>query len=252
MNRIVLTMKWGRAFSPDYVNVLHSAVCENLNGPFTFVCLTEHAEGLRKGIEVLPLPDFGLAPEEWYTSAVWPKLGLFNTDLFGLSGRALFLDLDTLVLGRIDRFFEAPGETILQDMGQGWRAPPRPGPAEPGTCIFAYTIGGQGHIPAAFMAEKARNKATFQNEQDFVAAHARDLHLWPEGWVRSFKRHVARRNGRDLLTNPPHPKDVPIIAFHGRPRPADLIQTGIWGLFPHLGRGPVGWVRDYWEHHRAI
>jgi hypothetical protein len=246
-------MKWGSAFSPDYVNVLHSAVSQNIDGPYTFVCLTEDAHGLRKGIEVLPLPDIGLTPEEWYTSAVWPKLGLFNKDLFGLNGRALFLDLDTMILGSITRFFETPGQIILQDMGPSWRARPRPGRPEPGTCIFAYTIGEQGHIPVTFMADKEGNKLAFQNEQDFVAAHAHDLHMWPTGWVRSFKRHVARRNGLDMLAYPSRPaSDVPVIAFHGRPRPADLIRKGIWGTFPHIGRGPVGWVKEYWDHHRTI
>jgi hypothetical protein len=243
-------MKWGSAFSPDYVNVLHSAVSRNLSGPFTFVCLTDQPEGLRKGIEVLPLPEIGLDPNEWYTSGVWPKLGLFVPDLSGLAGRALFLDLDTIVLGSIDRFFQPTGSIILQDMGQGWRKTPRPGPAEPGTCFFAYTIGQQSHIPAAFMAEKALNKQRFQNEQDFVAAHAHDLHMWPDGWICSFKRHVARRWGRDLLSNPKRPAaEVPVIAFHGKPRPAELIRQGLWGSFPHLGRGPVRWVKDYWDYH---
>ena len=252
LNRIVLTMKWGQAFSPDYVNVLHSVVAQNLDGPFTFVCLTDRPEGLRKGIEAFALPDIGLEPEEWYTSSVWPKLGLFVPDLSSLSGRALFLDLDTIVLGPLDRFFQPTGSIILQNMGQGWRKTPRPGAPEPGTCVFAYNIGEQSQIPVAFMADKALNKGRFQNEQDFVAAHARDLHLWPEDWVWSFKRHVARRWGRDILSDPKRPAgDVSIIAFHGSPRPAELIKSGFWGRFPHLGCGPVHWVKDYWDYHRS-
>jgi hypothetical protein len=253
VNRVVLTMKWGRAFSPDYVNVLHSAVKQNLSGHFSFVCLTDDPDGLRSGIDVLPLPDIGLEPDEWYTSGVWPKLGLLNPDLAGLAGRALFLDLDTIILDSIDQFFERSGAIILQDMGPAWRKTPRLGPQEPGTCVFAFNIGEQSHVPAAFMADKALNKQRFANEQDFVAAHARDLHLWPDGWICSFKRHVARRWGRDILSNPARPSSgASIIAFHGKPRPADLLRSGFWGGFPHLGLGPVTWVKQYWDHHRAI
>ncbi len=119
--RIVLCMKWGRLFSPDYVNVLFNACRRNLTGPFRFICLTEDAQGFAAGIEALPLPDVGLAPQEWYTKGVWPKLGLFLRDLHGLSGRYLFIDLDMVIAGPLDAFFEQPGRFISTDMGAGWR-----------------------------------------------------------------------------------------------------------------------------------
>lgn len=248
----VICMKWGAQFGPDYVNVLHGAVSDHLSRPFTFLCLTDDARGLRPGIEVLPLPEIGLAPEDWYTPGVWPKLGLFGPDLDGLTGRALFLDLDTMVIGPLARFFEVEGGMVLLDTGPGWRRSPRPGPAQPSTGVFTFDIGRQGQIAEAFMRDKAANMARFRNEQDFVAAHGRDVRLWPPGWVISFKRHVARRGGLDLVLPPPAPSGpASIIAFHGTPRPVDLIRPGIWGRFPHVGRGAIGWVRDYWERYGA-
>jgi hypothetical protein len=40
-----------------------------------------------------------------------------------------------------------------------------------------------------------------------------------------------------------------VLAFHGTPRPVDLIGQGktFWDRFPHLGHGPVGWMVDYWR-----
>lgn len=85
---------------------------------------------------------------------------------------------------------------------------------------------------------------TFHNEQDFVAAHAEDLSLWPSGRVISFKRHLVRRFCRDLFVQPPHPAAGPsILAFHGDPRPENLLKAGIWSRFPHLCRGPVRWMQ---------
>ncbi|NJM84309.1 MAG: hypothetical protein HC844_19340 [Tabrizicola sp.] len=246
MNRIVLCMKWGTLFGADYVNVLHAAVRAHMTGRYRFICLTDDSRGFADGIEALPLPDVGLSAAEWYTPGVWPKLGLFLANLHGLEGRALFVDLDMMILDALDPFFEVPGGVVVQDMGQGWRRRPRPGPREAGTCIFAYDIGGQPQIADSFIANKTDVIQRFINEQDYVGQMARDLAFWPDGWVVSFKRHVARRGGIDLLVPPAAPADARVIAFHGAPRPADLLRRGIWGDFPHMGRGPIGWMCDYW------
>jgi hypothetical protein len=250
-DRFVLCMKWGNAFDASYVNVLYNAVRANLSGAFRFVCLTDDHRGLVDGIEALPLPDVGLAPQEWFTPGVWPKLGLFLADLHGLQGRALFIDLDMMILGDLEPFFLQPGGVVAQDMGEAWRKVPRPGPSEVGTCIFAFDIGGQPQIAESFMAEKSFVMKTFINEQDYVGHKGHDVRLWPKGWVVSFKRHVARRGCRDLFLMPPPPVGAAVLAFHGTPRPADLLRRGFWGEFPHLGRGPIPWVAEYWEMYGA-
>jgi hypothetical protein len=246
MERIVLCMKWGKVFGPSYVNVLFNAVRANMTGSFRFVCLTDDANGFVPGIESLPLPEVGLTPEEWYTPGVWPKLGLFLADLHGLSGRALFVDLDMMILGPLDPFFDIAGGVVVQDMGEGWRRMPRRGEREAGTCIFAYDIGAQHQISDRFMSEKNYVIQSFINEQAYVGHLATDLQYWPDGWVVSFKRHVMRRHGRDLFAPPKPPESVKVIAFHGAPRPAELLQPGIWGEYPHVGRGPIQWMCDYW------
>lgn len=248
-DRIVLCMKWGTAFGPEYVNVLFNAVQTHLSGQFRFICLTDDSKGFIEGIEVLPLPDVGLTPEEWYTRGVWPKLGLFLADLHGLRGRALFIDLDMMILGDLGRFFDVPGGIVVQDMGEGWRRNPRPARKEAGTCIFAFDIGQQAQIAQGFILTKAEVMKTFINEQAYVGEAGTDVRFWPEGWVVSFKRHVSHRWGRDLLLPPVPPVGAAVLAFHGTPRPVDLMHRAIWGRFPHLGRGPVPWVTDYWKRY---
>lgn len=244
-------MKWGTLFSPEYVNVLFRAVSAHLAPGFRFVCLTDQAEGLDPSITSAPIPDIGLTPEQIRAPGVWRKLALFHPDVAALApgARALFIDLDMMILGPLDGFFSQSKGLIAQNMGESWRPNPRSdATAEPGTCVFAFTLGEQRHILHAFQADITGAMSRIQNEQDFVAKHAIDLSLWPSGMVISFKRHLVHRFGLDLLIPPRPPEPGPaILAFHGDPRPSDLLQTGIWGRFPHLGRGPVGWLREYWQ-----
>ncbi len=248
-DRIVLCMKWGPVFPADYVNVLYTATCKAMSGPFRFVCLTDETNGLLDGIEAFPIPDIGLHPDQYYLAGVWRKLSLYVADLHGLSGRCLFIDLDMMVLRDLDAFFDAPDPFITTDMGQGWRAKPRPGPREAGTCIFAFNIGQEAQILDTFRADPAQAMERFKLEQDYVGAHASSISFWPEGWVISFKRHLRQPIGKDLFFAPsPPPDSAKILAFHGTPRPADLIKPGhrFWDRLPHMGNGKVPWVTDYW------
>jgi len=252
-DRIVLCMKWGRLFPPDYVNVLYNACRGAISGPFRFVCLTDDAAGFVEGIEALAIPDIGLTPQEWYTRGVWPKLALYAADLHGLRGRALFVDLDMVVLRGLDEMFAHEGRFVGIDVGAGWR-PGREGsqPTELGTGVFAFDIGDQVQILRAFQTDKPGALARFRNEQDFVAAHAEGLEFWPQGWVPSFKRWLRRPIGLDLFLAPKAPPETArIVAFHGDPRPIALVpeRAGFWDRFPHMGHGQVAWVRDYWLNH---
>lgn len=249
--RIVICMKWGKAFPADYVNVLHTACRANLSGAFRFVCLTDDAAGLAAGIQALPIPDIGLTPEQWYTRGVWPKLALYLPDLHGLRGRALFIDLDMAIVGPLDAFFDRPGDYNCLGVGPGW-APGAPADARRGvgTGVFAFDVGGQAQILRAFQADPAGVMRQYRNEQDFVAATAQGIGFWPDDWVISFKRHLAHRFGLSLiLPERRPPATARIVAFHGEPRPAVLLRRGVWGRFPHLGRGPVRWLSDYWRRY---
>ena len=51
-----------------------------------------------------------------------------------------------------------------------------------------------------------------------------------------------------------NPTQAKIIAFHGTPRPFDLVspKAGFWDRPPHMGRGQVAWVYDYWVKYGGI
>lgn len=248
-SRVVLCMKWGTLFHADYVNVLFSACQRNISGNFRFVCLTDDPKGLNEGIEHFPIPDLGLAPGMWKRGA-WPKLCVFAADLYGFSGRALFIDLDMVIWGNLDAFFDFPKAFVTTDMGNDWR--PKPSglhPPEAGTCIFAFDLGKESQILERFLAD--RNGAVEKHviEQVWVGEHASSMAYWPPGWVISFKRWLRQPIGRDLLLPPAAPPSgTKVLAFHGKPRPITLIKSkyGFWDKFPHMGHGRVRWMADYW------
>ena len=69
---LVMCMKWGKAYGPEYVNRLRNGVARHLSYPHRFICFTDDAEGIDPGIEVFPLPSLGLPPE--HKDLRWRKL----------------------------------------------------------------------------------------------------------------------------------------------------------------------------------
>ena len=118
--RVVLCMKWGTLYSAKYVNILHRAVKDHLSYPFRFVCLTDDADGLDPEIEHHPIPDLGLPEEKVYHGA-WPKLSVFGVRLYDLTGRCLFIDLDSVIVGSLDPFFDVDATFHAIGGGVDWR-----------------------------------------------------------------------------------------------------------------------------------
>lgn len=247
MDRVVLCMKWGTLYPASYVNVLYNAVRRHLAGEFRFVCLTDRAEGLAPAIEAFPIPDLGVPGEDWKRGG-WPKLGVFLRDLYGLSGRALFIDLDTVICGDLQPFFDDPAPFVAIDTGPTWGRGAKDAPPLCGTGIFAFTLGAHPEVVEAFQADPHGAIAAHRLEQVFVQHMIPGMKFWPLEWVLSFKYHIRRPPLVGLILPPraPRPQDR-IIAFHGDPRPVDLVRGGLWGVFPHLGFGKVAWMVDYWR-----
>ena len=113
----VLCMKWGDYYTADYVNRLYAGVRRNLMRPFRFVCMTDDSTGFAPGIEAVPFPDDPKVPGK-YVPREWPnifaKLAVFKDGFANLSGPTLFLDVDLIVTGPLDKFFGyKPGEFCI-------------------------------------------------------------------------------------------------------------------------------------------
>ncbi len=249
MDRVVLTMKWGKAYAADYVNVLYGGVKSHLAGDFRFVCLTDDTTGIRPEVECIPIPDMGL-PARGFTSGAWPKIAVFKPDLYGLQGRALFIDLDSMICDNLEPMFDHPGRLI---MIQEWKRPidrikPNP-PLRGASGVFAFTLGELADVHDKLAAEPERWLSEIQNDQRFMEHIITDRGFWPAAWVQSFKRHVLPGPVLNRFMKPGlPPAGCKVLAFHGRPRPAELVPDmgQRWGDFWRTGRGAVPWFRKYW------
>lgn len=245
---IVMCMKWGSLYGPDYVNVLFSATRKHLKVPFRFVCLTDNSTGIDPAIECYPIPDPGLGAN-YYGRGGWPKLLLHKADLYGLSGRCLFIDLDSIITGDLEPMLQAKGGIVLIREWRRFADYFRKYQVNGATGVFAWDIGSQSQIHDRFLADPAAVTASFRSEQRFVTAHATDMRFWPHPDVISFKRHLMAPAlfDRFMAVKAPWP-GVRIVAFHGHPRPIEVVpdRGQNWGKGLRHGHGVVPFVRRYW------
>lgn len=93
------------SFTAEYVRKLHQMVQRSVRRPYRFVCLTDRPS-LISEIETIRIPS-PAGIKGW-----WSKVNLFRSNI-GLSGRILYLDLDTLIVGDLDDIIDYPAPFAL-------------------------------------------------------------------------------------------------------------------------------------------
>lgn len=250
----ILCMKWGTLYGAADVNNLYRGVKRHLARPFRFVCFTDDARGLDPEVTALPLPDLGLP--EGNSDTRWRKLALFRRDLDGLSGAALFLDLDLVIVGDLAPFFDFPGEVPIIRDDDLFRPKPlrRLRPSRHrflhmigNTSVFRFTIGAHPEVLDSYLADPVASAARYAHEQQMVSDlldRQGKLTYWPRGWCVSFKNDCVGRGLRSYLTDPSCPPGARIVLFAGRPKMADVIagKGGKW----YRRVGNIDWLRRTW------
>lgn len=239
-DRVVLCMKWGSKYGPEYVNRLYAMVRRHLVGEFRFVCLTDDASGIRSEVQCLPIPSLALPPG--IPERGWTKLTTFAADLHGLRGTALFLDVDVVITRDITPFFEVPGEfLIIHDWKRPWRITGN-------SSVYRFKLGAHPDVLAAFLADQESIRGRLRNEQAFLSEvlHRQGkLSYWPEDWCCSFKYHCIPAWPLCFWTTPPLPPQARIVVFHGEVNPPDAVV----GRRNRALRGlrPAPWVSQHWR-----
>lgn len=242
----ILCMKWGTMYGPDYVNILYGMIARNITGPFTLICFTDDTTGVRKEVQCLPVPQLGceIPPD---VPGKWPKQALWGKDLFGLQGIALFLDLDSVIVGNLDGYFEygQPDDVIT---ARNWvRLMGRHGQ----TSVFRFRIGAHSYMLDNLRADPAGVSRKYQMEQNYVTAGIRGgIKFWPEAWTKHFRKHCMGVWPLRYLRPPVLPAGAKIIAFPGRPKPTDAI-AGRWSpkVGAHQRMEHLRWV---WANRRPL
>lgn len=87
---VVCVLKSGGEYGPRYVEAMRNMVGRHLTLPHKFICFSDMGEGL------------GFQPLKYGMPGWWSKL-----ELFQVKGPVLYFDLDTVILGNIDRMGKA-------------------------------------------------------------------------------------------------------------------------------------------------
>lgn len=252
----VLCIKWGTKYGAGYVNRLYRGVQEHLSRPFRFLCLTEIPDGLDDGIEVHPLPVTPFDENAFDAKKggeTWRKVGLFQPGLADLEGDTLFLDLDIVIAGSLDDFFDyQPGKfCVIQDWlekRRGWM-PGRDGRVG-NTSVFRFTPGQHDRVYREFASNQAEVLENYRIEQQYVSDCLKsDLAFWPDAWVRSFKRHCRPTFPLNLVRTPYRPETMRILVFHGYPLPEQAILGHDAG--PLKSTKPAPWLATLWHNEAA-
>ena len=107
----IICMKWGSRYGPEFVNRLYSAIKRHTKRTTKLYCFTDNTNDIDKNVICKPLPKITLPDSISFTP--WRKLSIWQFPLEDLNGDILFLDLDLVITGSLDPFFDyKPGKYL--------------------------------------------------------------------------------------------------------------------------------------------
>lgn len=246
----IVCMKWGDLYGSEYVNRLFSMVSRNLEIPFHFYCITDSNHNIRKEVEIRNLPPFPL-PQG--ARGPWQKLLMFKKDLFDIQGKTMFLDLDVIIVGQLDKFFTYSDKFAVRHEFDKRKERDTFG----NTSLYVFEAGSYPDIYENYLVNQDTiHKKYWTAEQEYVTRtlHAQDnLVFIPNDWILSFKEHCLPSWPQRLWKTPQLTAGASVLAFHGRPLPEDAI-AGKWplegkpfwkALYKHTR--PCTWLKEFWK-----
>ena len=238
----IVCMKWGTQYGPEYVNRLYGMAARRTKRPFRLVCLTDDETGLRPEVERHPIPTIPL-PQKGYRQS-WRKLAMFSPEIARVLGdEVLFLDLDIIIVDRLDGFFDHPGDfLIIRD----WYHPfSRIG----NSSVCRFRPSRSIDVFEEYCRDYKLIAKRFRNEREYLSwylGYFGALEFWPQGWCASFKRDCIPRWPWNHWRTPRVPSGSRIVVFHGYPKPSDACNgsTAKKRRCTHL---PASWVCEHWR-----
>lgn len=168
-----------------------------------------------------------------------------------LSGTCLFLDLDIVITCRLDDFFTLPGRFyIIHNWIERRKQILRRRPLIGNSSVFRFVAGQERQVVEEYLQQRARanDPDVLPIEQVFMtqAVGLHNITWWPEKWVRSYKRHCLPVYPLNLFLSPKVPADCRILAFHGSPKPDEVI-VGVNGYGQRKYSLPMPVLEGHWR-----
>jgi len=220
----LVCVKQGKKYSAEYVNTLYRMAKRNCSLDFNFICLTDDTKNLVESIKTIPLAN---SLKGW-----WAKPYIFSNDL-GLKGTILYMDLDVVIAGNIDKLFtHSPYQWfIIRDFTRAMR----PNWQKYNSSVIRFNSGQLDHLWQDFKHNQIMYQKKFFGDQDWLY-HVSDPkpQFWPDSWILSWKWEVRKskqfdkggrrgfRKFRDVENVTPRPECC-VTVFHGDPNP-ELVE----------------------------
>lgn len=160
-------------FERLYVHKLQAMCHRWIERPFRFVCLTDRLEQVPPGVEAIQIPSPGKL-KGW-----WSKVELFNPQ-HGLTGRVLYLDLDTLIVNTLDDIIDFPAPFALAPHGgtfngkDGLQVVKRFN-----SSVMVWDAGTQDHIYTNWVPKVAQR---LWGDQDWIGEQCPFAEAMPAQW----------------------------------------------------------------------
>ena len=216
----IICMKWGNRYGATYVNRLFRSIKRHTVNPTRLICFTDNNAQIDKTIICKPLPKISLPKE--ISLSPWRKMSVWQFPLHQITGDVLFLDLDLVITGNLDRFFSyKPGNYCVIE---NWT---QEGMEIGNTSCFRFPAGKYKNIYNDFQKEPEKIWKQFHIEQIYLSAKIKEQVFWPRAWCKSFKHSLLPIWPLRIWKPAQLPVDTSIVAFTGKPDPDDVIQ-GKW------------------------
>lgn len=234
--KFIACLKFGDKYDADYVNKLYAQAKRHCTLDFEFVCFTEDAKGLHKGIRVEDLPQIPLL----HGATGWWWKPMFFDKKLPIRGTILYFDLDVIIFRNIDHLFtHKPGEFLICRDFNRFQIKNYP---KFNSSVFRLDSGQHSHVWTDFIRNPATAIRKHHGDQDWIREQIRkDFDYWPDIWIQSYKWEMRGkpkmegvRGKRDFVSpgDPRIHKDTSVAVFHGEPN-------------PHYCKDK--WVRDNWQ-----
>jgi hypothetical protein len=222
----VVCVFWGNKFSKEYVYNLKASVERNTTVDYKFVCFSDQ---ILKDVETIILNP---GQNGW-----WNKMQLFDGRI---TGRIVYLDLDTVIVGNIDWLLTHEGKFAgIEDLGSvNQHQPHLKGKLQSG--VMTWNSKDVDWIWIEFKLLENKLTSAFRGDGEYL-----------ESAIPVDKRILLQRKYPDKIKSykydvyPDKYSNVSIICFHGRP---SIIQAMTETVKTSMATyEPQSWINKYWR-----
>jgi len=179
----IICMKWGSRYGPEFVNRLYTSVKRHTRNITKVYCFTDDTNGINENVICKPMPPISLP--NIISLTPWRKLSIWQFPLYNLTGDVLFLDLDLVITGNLDQFFDyKPGHYCVIE---NWT---QLGKNIGNTSCFRIPVGKYHSIFKHFEDDPVKIWKKYHIEQTYLSDSIKEQIFWPSAWCKSFKHNL--------------------------------------------------------------